>query len=65
MPAAFFESDFSAHPSTARGKSRRHPEDIGRLWDELDGARTFPLDDLLPHLTVGEAMRLGMGEGGR
>jgi hypothetical protein len=65
VPAAFFESDFSAHPSTARGKSRRHPEDIGRLWDELDRGQAFPLDDLLPHLTVGEAMRLGMGEGRR
>ena len=65
VPAAFFESYFSAHPSTARGKSRRHLEDIGRLWDELDRGQTFPLDDLLPHLTVGEAMRLGMGEGHR
>ena len=65
VPAAFFESDFSAHPSTARRKSRRHPEDVGRLWDELDGARAFPLDDLLPHATVAEAMRLGTGEGRR
>ncbi len=65
VPAAFFDSYFSAHASTARGKSRRHPEDIGRLWDELDGACEFPLDDLLPHSTVAEAMRLGMGEGHR
>ena len=65
VPAAFFDSYFSAHPSTARGKSRRHPEDVGRLWDELDGARAFPLDDLLPHSTVAEAMRLGTGEGRR
>src|SRR5919202_2386902 len=65
VPAAFFESDFSAHPSTARGKSRRHHEDVGRLWDELDRARAFPLDDLLPLVTVAEAMRLGMGEARR
>ena len=65
VPAAFFDSYFSAHPSTARGKSRRHPEDVGRLWDELDGARAFPLDDLLPLVTVAEAMRLGTGEGRR
>ena len=65
VPTAFFESYFSAHPGTARGKSRRHPEDVGRLWDELDGAREFPLDDLLPHSTVAEAMRLGTGEARR
>ncbi len=65
IPRAFFESFFSVAMHTARGKSRRHPEDIGRLWDELDRGREFPTDDLVPQLTVGDAMRLGTGEGRR
>lgn len=62
VPAAFFESFFSAAMDTARGKSRRHPEDIGLLWAELDKGREFPLADLVPQLTVADAMRLGLGE---
>ncbi|MDP9374596.1 MAG: prokaryotic E2 ligase family D protein [Chloroflexota bacterium] len=62
-PRAFFESFFSVAMDTARGKSRRHPEDIGRLWDELDRGREFPTDDLVPQLTVADAMRLGTGAG--
>ena len=62
VPAAFFESYFSAALDTAGGKSRRHPEDIGRLWAELDKRREYPLDDLIEHLTVADAMRLGPAE---
>lgn len=62
VPGAFFESFFSAAMDTARGKSRRHPDDVGLLWAELDRKREFPLDDLVPQLTVADAMRLGLGE---
>jgi hypothetical protein len=65
VPGAFFESYFSAHPSTARGKSRRHPEDIGLLWAELHRQPAFPLDDLVAQFTVADAMRLGGAEGRR
>lgn len=56
-PEAFFHSAFSPH--LGQGKSHRYPDDIGRLWEELRGQRHFPLDDLVPHLRVGDAMRLG------
>ena len=59
LPRAFFESRFSVALDTASGKSRRHPDDIGRLWAELEGQETYPLDDLAPQLTVADAMRLG------
>lgn len=59
LPRAFFESRFSPAMDTAAGKSKRHPEDIGRLWAELDGQAEFPLDDLEPQLRVADAMRLG------
>lgn len=65
VPIAFFSSYFSAHPSAARGKSRRHPDDIGALWAELHRATVFPVDDLVPQFTVADALRLGTDEGRR
>lgn len=31
----------------------------GRLWEEIAGAETFPVEDLVPQLHVGEALRIG------
>jgi hypothetical protein len=59
IPGAFFESHFSVTADTARGKSRTHPDDVGRLWEELDGRSDFPADELVPQLTVADAQRLG------
>jgi PRTRC genetic system protein B len=59
VPEAFFESFFSAVESTGRGRSRRHPDDVGRLWDDLRGQASFPLDDLVSHGTVADVMRIG------
>ena len=59
VPEEFFRSYFSAAGDTARGKSRRYPDDIGRLWTELNGASAYPGDDLIPQLRVAGALRLG------
>lgn len=61
VPASFFASYFSAAMDTARRKSQRHPEDVGKLWAELHAAKatTYPTDDLIPHLSVADAMRIG------
>lgn len=59
VPEAFFESYFSAVESTGRGRSRRHPDDVGALWSELRGHQSFPLDDLVTHGTVADVMRIG------
>jgi hypothetical protein len=59
VPEEFFRSHFSVTGDTARGKSQRHPDDIGALWAELRGTRTYPLDDLIPITTVANAMRIG------
>jgi hypothetical protein len=59
VPEEFFRSYFSVTGDTARGKSKRHPDDVGALWAELDGAGAYPLDDLVPAMRVGDAMRLG------
>jgi PRTRC genetic system protein A len=43
VPAEFFRSYFSATGDTGGGRSRRYPDDIGRLWAELRGKATYPL----------------------
>jgi hypothetical protein len=57
VPEAFFRSFFA--PSLGAGKSRRHPDDVGQLWVELRGQRAFPIEDLVPHLRVADALRIG------
>ena len=36
-----------------------HPEDVGELWAELGHSASYPLDDLVPHGTVADVMRIG------
>ena len=45
---------------TRGGKSRKHPEDVSRLWDDLAGQETFPKEDLVPMLTVQQACDLAL-----
>lgn len=59
VPEEFFRSHFAATADTGSGKSQRYPDDIGRLWAELNRQPSYPLEDLVPHLRVGDAMRLG------
>lgn len=59
VPEEFFRSFFSATADTAKGKSRLHPGDIGGLWNELRGKTAYPIDDLVPAMRAGEAMRIG------
>lgn len=58
IPESFFESHFAAG-ETGRGKSQRHPDDVGLLWNELHRQSTLPLDDLVPALRVADAFRVG------
>lgn len=57
VPEDFFASFFS--PAAGGGKSVKHPDDVGKLWEELDGHDTFPLEDLVPALPVADALRIG------
>ena len=61
IPEEFFHSYFSATGDTARGKSQRHPDDVGQLWNILNGQAAYPLDDLIPQLHVADALRIGCG----
>ena len=42
------------------GKSRKYPEDVTRLWNELVGQETFPTADLIPILSVQQACDLAL-----
>ena len=64
VPGAFFESYFSQNHLGA-GKSAKHPKDVTKLWQELAGAKRFPLDDLLPHVLVADAMAIGVNDRNR
>jgi len=58
LPAEFFLSRFRVTGDTKAGKSRTHPDDVSKLWDELSGQATFPGQDLVPMLTVHQAADL-------
>jgi PRTRC genetic system protein B len=58
IPEDFFRSHFSP-TGDSRGRSHRHPENLLALWTELDGAREFPLDDLVPAISIADALRVG------
>jgi Prokaryotic E2 family D len=59
VPEDFFRSFFSATPDTGRGKSQRHPDEVGELWKEIHRQPAYPLDDLVPQLRVADALRIG------
>lgn len=59
IPEDFFTSYFSVTGDTARGKSQRYPDDVGKLWAEIAGQTKYPVDDLVPHGSVSDALRIG------
>ena len=60
IPESFFESYFSMTADT-RDRSKKHPDNLHALWEELDGKRKYPLKDLVPQCTVAQAMALSEG----
>ena len=60
LPSEFFLSKFRITGDTRGGKSRKHPDDVSRLWDELVGLGAFPSEDLVPMLTVRQACDLAL-----
>lgn len=55
QPESFFMAYFTREGET-RERSRKHPQDLLALWEELDGQKHFPVKDLMPCCTVEEAM---------
>jgi len=56
IPESFFQSFFTVE-ADHRGRSKKYPDDLLRLWEELDGKKRYPLGDLVPLGKVGDVMK--------
>ncbi len=63
VPESFFQSFFSLTGDTGN-RSKKHPENLQALWEELDGKDEYPVEDLVPQCTVAHAMAVSEGRGG-
>ena len=55
IPESFFQSYFSG-TGDSRNRSRKHPDNLHSLWEELDGMAEYPVEDLVPQCTVAQAI---------
>jgi len=60
LPSEFFLCRFRNTGDTRGGKSKRHPDDVTCLWDELSGHDTFLADDLVPNLNLQQAWDIAL-----
>ena len=63
IPESFFRSFFSGTGDT-RNRSKKHPDNLHALWEELDGKTDYSTEDLVPQCTVGQAMAVSEGRRG-
>ena len=63
IPESFFQSYFSL-TGDSRDRSKKHPDNLQALWEEIDGQTEYPTEDLVPQCTVGQAMALSEGRRG-
>jgi len=57
IPESFWISFFTDHGELG-GRSKRFPINLIRLWDDLEGKKEFPLDDLVQCGTVAEITKI-------
>ena len=63
IPESFFQSFFSL-TGDSHNRSKRHPDNLPALWEELDGKTEYPVEDLVPQCTVAQAMAVSEGRRG-
>lgn len=56
IPEEFFTAFFTISANYG-GRSKRYPNDLLKLWEELDGQKRYPLDDLMPAGRVEDLMK--------
>ena len=56
IPEEFFASFFSGTGDT-EGRSQKHPKNLLALWEELDGKKAYPLDDLVEQGTIKDLLQ--------
>ena len=57
IPGSFFQSFFSM-TADHENRSRKHPSELWKLWQEIDGKEEYPIEDLVPQCTVADAMAI-------
>lgn len=55
IPEAFFISYFTLFSGSQR--SKRHPDSLFKLWEELDGQKKYPTDDLVHFGMLGDILK--------
>ena len=63
IPESFFQSFFSL-TGDSHDRSKKHPENLQDLWEELDGKDEYPVEDLVPQCSVAHAMAVSEGRSG-
>ena len=63
IPESFFQSFFSL-TGDSHERSKRHPDNLQALWEELDGTTEYPMEDLVPQCTVAHVMAVSEGRRG-
>ena len=63
IPESFFRSYFSM-TGDSRNRSRKHPDNLHALWEEIDGKTEYPVEDLVPQCTVARAVAVSQGRRG-
>lgn len=64
IPESFFRSFFSL-TGDSQDRSKKHPDDLQALWEEIDGRTEYPVEDLVYQCTVAEAIAVSEGRRGR
>ena len=59
MVNSFFISFFSP-TADLQNRSRKFPRNIIKLWDDLNNKKSFPMNDLVEHGTIGDLMNMEM-----
>ena len=60
IPESFFQSYFSG-TGDSQNRSKKHPDNLHALWEEIDGKTQYPVEDLVPQCTVAQAMAASEG----
>ena len=63
IPESFFQSFFSL-TGDSKNRSKKHPDNLQALWEEVDGKDDYPVDDLVLQCTVAHAMAVSEGRRG-
>ena len=56
VPESFFTAFFTK-AAVSGNRSQKYPDDLLKLWEEIDSKRKYPMDDLVRIGTIGDLLR--------